>query len=430
MDQVNHLWILLSNEAACGCNEPWDTSGAGKTDRAMDDALSSQVLTWAKRQGCRCTILAGREGLSPAVRSQVDGTAHRVVVPPDCRGENLGSEATVVLDIAQALGDGAFPQDAVILRVSQADLHRLAACVVQLLERGKDVMIRHPDLLKYDREDLEVYRGQLHEIGHWLLDRPNMWSSRHVDVLTDRLRTNAPQACGAGDTSLAVAPDGTLYLCPAAFHAGMEPCGHVAGAVDVPHRHLFTREYSTPCQVCDALHCSRCMYLNRLATYEYCVPAENVCRLAHVELAGQAWLAQEANKRGLWSNGRWKGPAPPAIEDPYQLVRAADDTYSDLWKRLLLFTGRRADLSPSMMLDILCSLQARLNAIRDCGVKAGHIVSSERMERNVLLYLRRKTVERYKEVVLEDGCPTIHEIEMSMHRMVEALAREYASVSA
>ena len=421
MDRIKRLWVLLSRDSVCCCNEPVDRGDTGATAATMDPDLFSQLVARASSQGWRCIIVADRRGVPQALNRQLDRVKHLIVVPADYEGEDLGAATDIAFNCEQAcLGSGPSEGKAV-LRVTQGDLEQLATCVIQLLDRYADVSIRHPDLLKYTMEDFETYRQQLHELGGWLLSKGSAWPDFRVDVLTDRFRLNGVNECGAGNTSLAVSPDGRLYSCPAAFRGGFDSCGHIATGLKIANRHLFTREYALPCgEKCDALHCSRCVFLNKLATYEFCVPAENVCRVAHVELQIQAWLANEAVKRECWNSQEWKVPATPIIDDPFQLVRANEDLPDMIWQRLLLFTGHPENLSPSMMLWIIYTLQGKLDAISSC-VNSGYVLPSDLIEDNVLLSLRRKTVERYKDVVFEKGCPTVHEIEILLDRMAEAL---------
>ena len=424
MDKIEQLWILLSNNAVCCCNEPFNNKEAAQKTPVMDSGLISEIITKVRNQGWQCTIATDRNGIPEALRRQLDQIEHRIIVPADYDGEILET-INVVFDCEQAcLGYGPSNGKA-ILRVSQGDLGRLANCVIELLNRYADVSIRHPDLLKYTEEDFKLYKQQLHDVGEWLLSKESSWPDFRVDVLMDRFGLRGINECGAGDKSLAVGPDGSLYFCPAAFRSGFDPCGHISAGVDITNRQLFTREYALPCRdKCEALHCSRCVFLNKLATYEFCVPAGNACKLAHVELEAQSWLGNEAVKRKIWPDREkdWEIPVAPVINDPYDLVKVEEESPEYTWSRLSLFTGRPEDLSPSMMLDIICSLKSRLDAIFLC-LESGYIMSSDLIRNNVLLYLRRKTIETYKNVIFEEGCPTVFETEMLMHHMVEDLAK-------
>jgi len=387
----------------------------------------SEVLGKAADRGWQCTIVADRKGVPDRLRQRLDASKHRIVVPADHEGETCGM-MDVVFDCKQVSLGGGPSQGTAILRVSQEDVGRLGHCVIELLNRYAAVSIKHPDLLKYTKEDFQSYKEQLEEIGGWLLSKGASWSEFSVDVLMNGFGREIKE-CGAGETSLAVGPDGSLYFCPAAFRSGSDPCGHVSKGVDIANRQLFTREYALPCRdKCGAVHCSRCVFLNKLATYEFCVPAKNACKLAHTELEVQAWLGTEAAQRNMWNakGGEWTIPHAPVVDDPLGLVKVEAEMPDAMWQRLVMFTGRREDLSPSMMLDIMCHLKDRIKALSSC-VEAGYLMPPDLLRNNLLLYLRRQTVETYEDCVLEEGGPTVHETEMSVHRMVEVLAQKRSS---
>jgi CXXX repeat peptide maturase len=368
-----------------------------------------------------------RKGVPDNLWKQLARSQHHIVVPADYEGKMRGT-MEVVFDCEQAsLGCGP-SQGRAILRASRKDLGRLAHCAIELLKRYAHVSIKHPELLKYTKEDFQCYKEQLREIGKWLLSKGASWPEFYVDVLTNGFGRDV-QECGAGDTSLAVGPDGSLYFCPAAFHSGCDPCGYISKGVDIANRRLFTRQYALPCRdECRAVHCSRCVFLNKLATYEFCVPAGNVCKLAHTEVEIQAWLGNEAAQHSLWNarGDEWAIPHAPVVDDPLDLVKTVAEIPSDVWQRLVTFTGRPEDLWPSMMLDIVCRLKDRIKALSSC-VEAGYVIPSDLLMNNLLLFLRRKTVEAYKECTFEKGCPTVHETEMAIHRMVEMLAEKRSS---
>ena len=429
MDKIEQLWILLSNNTVCCCNESLNNRETVQKTSVMDSDLLSGIMKKVRSQGnqCNIVIVTDRNGVPDVVRKQLYQIKHRIIVPADYNGEILET-MNVVFDCEQACLGYEPGKDKgkgkAILRVSQGDLGRLANCVIELLNRYVDVSIKHPDLLKYTKEDFKLYKQQLHEVGEWLLSKGSSWSDFRIDVLTNRFGLHGINECGAGDTSLAVAPDGSLYFCPAAFRSGFDPCGHISRGGDIVNRQLFTREYALPCRdVCDALHCSRCVFWNKLATFEFCVPAKNVCKLAHIELEVQSWLGNEAVKRKIWNDKEedWEIPEAPVIDDPINLVKDDDFTIENAWKRLLVFTGCPEDLSPGMMVEIICNLQGRLDAILSC-IDSGYIIPSDLIKNNVLLFLRRKAVETYKNIIFKEGCPTVYETEMLMHRMVEVLA--------
>jgi CXXX repeat peptide maturase len=420
MERIQHLWILLADDATACCNEPPERSH--QTGAAMAPELFAEIVGMVREHSWRCSIVANQKGMPAAYRALLDQREYDTFVPPDCSDAPEGTRTTVVFDGTQAARCGGMHAGAkALLRAQRGDLGQLGATVVGLLGKYAEVSIRHPELLSYGVADLETYKRQLFEIGDWLLSKGADWPKYHIDQLTGSFGAVGLGECGSGNTSLAAGPDGHLYFCPAAFYSGAEPCGCIPGTVNLPNRHLFTRHYSLPCRDrCMATHCSRCVYLNKIATYEFCVPAENLCRLAHIELEAQACLARSLVERGVWDTQK-AVPAPPSVYDPYDLIKdnlghAPGD--EDVWSRLTRFTGRAPDLSPPLMLDMIHALQGRLEALRAC-LQAGCVPPGELVESDPLVYCRRKTVERYGNVVFTEDGLTIGQVEQLMHRAAQ-----------
>lgn len=71
-----------------------------------------------------------------------------------------------------------------------------------------------------------------------------------------------------GDTSITLAPDEKFYVCPAFFKDEKEESigTLIDGNILIKNKHLYEQEYFPICQVCDAYHCSKCVYHNKKHT--------------------------------------------------------------------------------------------------------------------------------------------------------------------
>jgi CXXX repeat peptide maturase len=410
MDKIKSIWLLLSPDAVLCCNEPSPPANAGADLISLD--LFAKIAKRAVEQLWTCTILGNSNGIPKAYQALCDEMSARIILPAEFKGTASCEYTTIMFESSQAELVAKHPSvSRAILRVQRSHLSQLSEQVLALLHNFPDVSIRHPELLLYNNEDMINYKEQLFEIGRWLLDKNELWTSYRVDCLTDCFRLDIANECGAGVQNLAVGPIGELYLCPAVLRDGGQPCGHILGNLELPNRNLLTREYSVTCGKCDALRCLRCIYLNKRSTFEFCVPPKNICQLAHSELEVQAWFAQEAIKKHLWSQS-YDVPKPPDIYDPYELVKVEDaPPIAHSWRRLVKFDGRPENLQPSMMLDIIHSLQGWCQSVVTCA-EAGYTPSIELMERDVLAALRRRTIEQYRDIVFQEGCPTVREIEL------------------
>ena len=412
MNKVKSIWLQLAPNAALCCQEPVRSADTGDEPISID--LLSAIAAFQAQHSWNCTILANEDGIPPVYQKLCDRMNAEFVVPAGPRAVVPGKRTAISFESSCADPAAEYPgASRAILRIRRDCLSRLAEIILALSDNFPDVSIRHPELLDYEDADIATYGDQLSEVGRRLLDKGQSWKGYRIDRLTDRFRLEVPNECGAGVTKLAVASTGRLYTCPAAMVGSEPPCGHVLDHLELPNRHLLTRRYSVPCGKCGALHCSRCIYLNKRATLEFCVPPRNVCRLAHVELEVQAWFAQEAIRRNLW-NESYNVPEPPVVYDPFEILyteRTRSVTHS--WRRLVRFSGRPDNLQPAAMLDIIHGLNGWCRALEMCA-RAGCAPSAEMLERDVLASLRRRTIEQYRDTVFNDGSPTVRQIELLM----------------
>jgi len=415
MDSVKSIWVMLSLDAVSCCHEPHSTRGLDSQLMPLD--LLAQIVKMAKELSWTCTILGNGKALPRDHQSLCDEMEAHVVLPAESVGFPLGKRLSLVFesDCVEKVTAG-LPCSHAILRVKRDDLPRLCKLVSTLLNRCPVVSVRHPELLQYDDSDLMVYRDQLFQVGQWLVDRHDAWCSYHVDCLTDHFQPSHIGECGAGIGSLAIGPTGEIYLCPAALRGGMPSYGHILGDLKIPNRSLLTKEFSLPCGRCEAFHCRRCVYLNKCGTMEFCVPPKNACRIGHLEREVQVWLTQELIQKKQWKS-EYRVPSLPTIHDPYELIKSEEaPPLADTWRRLVKFTGHPKDLQSSMMLDIIHGLQGWCQALLACA-EAGCSPDPKQLERDVLASLRRRAIEPYHDVVFQENCPTVRQIEVLMTKL-------------
>lgn len=414
MDKIKSVWIVMSHDAVACCNEQ---ERLHNNDTVMSLDLFARVIELCKKHSWNCTILCNKNGIQRDCLSICDNVKTRIILPAECKTNINHKNVTVVFESDQIdLPEQPASIPNAILRIKRSHLSELAKNTLAILENFTRVSFRHPQLLTYDDKDMIIYKNQLFEIGQWLLDMKSSWIDRHINCLTDSFLIDTSDECGAGIKSIAIGPNGELYLCPAAMYEGATAYGHILSGVDIPNRHLLNREYSAPCGKCDAMHCSRCIYLSKKSTFEYCVPSKNICKLAHFELEAQAWFANKAIEGGIWDQ-KFKYPKLPNICDPYELIRVEQSPpITDVWRRLVKFDMRPESLKSTMMLDIIHGLQGWYNALVSCS-KAGSILSTNMIEDDLLASLRRHTIEQYRNVTFQEGCPTVHEIELLMCKM-------------
>ena len=110
--------------------------------------------------------------------------------------------------------------------------------------------------------------------------------------------------CGAGDTTITLAPNGNFYICPAFYYDEMEDSvGDVHIGLNIPNQHLYKLENAPICRHCDSYQCKRCIWLNRRMTGEVNTPSHEQCVTSHLERNASRKLLYSIRKHGEFMNG-------------------------------------------------------------------------------------------------------------------------------
>jgi CXXX repeat peptide maturase len=145
------------------------------------------------------------------------------------------------------------------------------------------------DVHTYDKDDLKVCKSQLDEIGKILVSEYRAGHPVELNFLTDRILLKQMNNCNAGIEHITVGPDGCFYICPGFYHdtdnAGGEnlKAGSLETGITILNKQLFKLDHAPICSMCDAFHCRRCVYLNKLSTLEVNTPSYQQCAVSHLE---------------------------------------------------------------------------------------------------------------------------------------------------
>ena len=168
--------------------------------------------------------------------------------------------------------------------------------VCQLTKRI-NVVIREIDpILAWN---LDRYKCKIEEIASVVEREYINGSSTQWNILTDRMMLSEMRNCGAGDTTISLAPNGKFYICPAFYYDDMDDSiGDVHTGLNIPNQHLYKLEYAPICRRCDAYQCRRCIWLNRKMTLEVNTPSHEQCVAAHIERNASQILLNNIRKHG------------------------------------------------------------------------------------------------------------------------------------
>lgn len=183
---------------------------------------------------------------------------------------------------------------AINYRITREDISNLSQDINQLSSHVKRINLFIIDINSWSDEDLINYENSLNLLSNIIVSQYKEGDySLQINILTDRLLlNNEPRDCRAGINSVALAPNGLFYICPAFYFTNQDwSIGSLTTGIDQASRSHYFRDKSAMCSSCTALACQRCLYNNKLTTDEYCVPSANQCRINYIQANAQSDLS-------------------------------------------------------------------------------------------------------------------------------------------
>ena len=189
----------------------------------------------------------------------------------------------------------------VVLRIGKKELFDNEDKVAALLDKAPRLNVVITDLETFTDEDFEKYKAFLQQLAAKTEQIYVNGKASQLNILTDRMMLSAMNNCGAGDTTITLAPNGKFYVCPAFYYEGeADYVGDLEHGLDIKNKQLYKLEYAPICRHCDAYQCKRCIWLNRKTTLEVNTPSHEQCVLAHLERNASRELLQNIRKHGTF----------------------------------------------------------------------------------------------------------------------------------
>ena len=157
------------------------------------------------------------------------------------------------------------------------------------------------DVESFTDEDFETYKNILAELAKYVEEFYMSGKSVQLNVLTDRIMLSQMNNCGAGDTSITLAPNGKFYICPAFYYDDeTDSVGDLEHGLNIKNQQLYKLEYAPICRRCDAWQCKRCIWLNRKTTLEENTPSHEQCVLGYLERNASREMLQNIRRHGTF----------------------------------------------------------------------------------------------------------------------------------
>ena len=173
--------------------------------------------------------------------------------------------------------------------------------VVTALENVPRLNIVLTDMDSFKDEDFESYKALLGRLSSKIEQMFVEGNAPQLNLLTDRMMLKEMNNCGAGDTSITLAPNGKFYICPAFYYEDeSDSVGDLEQGLNIKNQQLYKLKYAPICRHCDAYHCKRCIWLNRKTTLEVNTPSHEQCVVSHLERNASRELLKSIRKHGTF----------------------------------------------------------------------------------------------------------------------------------
>ena len=301
---IQYLVILLDDTSVSFCHYQNDK----KERNLMPFETLKAGIVYAMKENLNIQFVYPSYPLSEEYLEVIDSIDHT-----DIKLANLGDDADVVVmdGINQIPGanDNDFKQGvSYVLRLSKHELFEEIANVCALLNKVERLNVVITDVENFTDADFERYSEVLRMLSEEVEKLYVAGKVVQLNLLTDRMMLDKMNNCGAGDTSVTLAPDGKFYVCPAFYLTDEEDgmgalhtsIGDVKHGLDIKNPQLYKLDHAPLCRRCDAYQCKRCIWLNRKMTFEVNTPSHEQCVMAHLERNASRDLLNAIRKYGAF----------------------------------------------------------------------------------------------------------------------------------
>lgn len=292
---MQYLVILLDDTSVSFCHY-----GNRKTERRLMplDTLKAAIL-YAMKENLNIQFVYPDYALPAEYEEAIESIDHAKIKPAACAE---GADV-VVFDGVEALANFSdFSQGtACALRTDKQSLFDNVGSVLPTLYKVERLNIVITDVESFTEADFKAYVATLQTMADEVEKVYVSGLTVQLNLLTDRMMLDKMNNCGAGDTSITLAPDGKFYVCPAFYlSADGYAVGDLDHGLDIKNPQLYRLDHAPLCRHCDAYQCKRCVWLNRKTTLEVNTPSHEQCVVAHLERNASRKLLLAIRKHGTF----------------------------------------------------------------------------------------------------------------------------------
>ena len=294
---IQYIVILLDDTSTSFCHYTNE-----KADRRLIPLQTlKDSICYAMKENLNIQFVYPNYKLPTEYLVVIDSIDHTDIYPADI----ADIADVVVFDSLVAAKDYAFKENvAYLIRTDKVSLFNEYKIIGEILDKVTRLNVVITDIEKFTEDDFVVYESLLSNLAERVEQIYVSGKMPQLNLLTDRMMLEKMNNCGAGDTSVTLAPDGKFYVCPAFYlSADGYTIGDLANGLEIKNSQLYRLDHAPLCRRCDAWQCKRCIWLNRKTTLEVNTPSHEQCVVAHLERNASRKLLMDIHKHGKFMPG-------------------------------------------------------------------------------------------------------------------------------
>lgn len=289
---IQYIVILLDDTSTSFCHYMNE-----KADRRLIPLQTlKDGICYAMKENLNIQFVYPNYKLPKEYLAAIDSIDHTDIYP----AEMSDNADVVVFDSLIAAKDYVFKEEvAYLIRTDKVSLFNEYKIIGEILDKVTRLNIVITDIETFTEDDFMAYKSLLSNLAERVEQIYVSGKSPQLNLLTDRIMLEKMNNCGAGDTSVTLAPDGKFYVCPAFYlSADGYTIGDMVNGLEIKNSQLYRLDHAPLCRRCDAWQCKRCIWMNRKTTLEVNTPSHEQCVVAHLERNASRKLLIDIRKHG------------------------------------------------------------------------------------------------------------------------------------
>lgn len=294
---IQYIVILLDDTSTSFCHYTNE-----KADRRLIPLQTlKDGICYAMKENLNIQFVYPNYKLPKEYLAAIDSIDHIDIYP----AEMADNADVVVFDSLIAAKDYVFKEEvAYLIRTDKVSLFNEYKIIGEILDKVTRLNVVITDIETFTEDDFMAYKSLLSNLAERVEQIYVSGKSPQLNLLTDRIMLEKMNNCGAGDTSVTLAPDGKFYVCPA-FYLSSDgyTIGDMVNGLEIKNSQLYRLDHAPLCRRCDAWQCKRCIWMNRKTTLEVNTPSHEQCVVAHLERNASRKLLIDVRKHGKFMSG-------------------------------------------------------------------------------------------------------------------------------